>query len=359
MRRPVPRVDPIARPEAVAVLDELVAPAVAAAAPEPGIDPAIWDRVLVGPARELLARPGKGIRARLVELAFELAGGAGDPPPAIRQLVELVHAGSLIVDDVQDGARCRRGGPALHHVYGTPLAINTGNWLYFAAYHLIDGAGLPDGAALEIHRRLTRALLHGHQGQALDLAIDVTELRQREVPDLADAAAALKTGELMSFAAELGGIAAGAPPEVLATLAGFGIALGVGLQHLDDLGGLCNGRRRDKGREDLAGRRLTWPWAYLARELDEVRFAKLQRRLRDAGDAPGAPDACDTPGAPGALGALDALAAELTELLGDGARRRACARLGDARARLEAAFPRHAALAKVDAALAVLERDAG
>ncbi len=350
MRRPVPRVDPIARPEVVAVLDELVAPAVAAAAPEPGIDPAIWDRVLVGPARELLARPGKGIRARLVELAFELAGGAGDPPPAIRQLVELVHAGSLIVDDVQDGARCRRGGPALHHVYGTPLAINTGNWLYFAAYHLIDGAGLPDGAALEIHRRLTRALLHGHQGQALDLAIDVTELRQREVPDLADAAAALKTGELMSFAAELGGIAAGAPPEVLATLAGFGIALGVGLQHLDDLGGLCNGRRRDKGREDLAGRRLTWPWAYLARELDEVRFAKLQRRLRDAGDAP---DACD------ALGALDALAAELAELLGDGARRRACARLGDARARLEAAFPGHAALAKVDAALAVLERDAG
>jgi geranylgeranyl pyrophosphate synthase len=344
MRRPAPRVERDARPEVVAVLEELVAPAVAAATPEPGIDPAIWDRVLVGMARELLARPGKRIRARLVELSFELAGGAGAPPPALRQLVELVHAGSLIVDDVQDGALRRRGGPALHHVCGTPLAINTGTWLYFAAYHVIDGAGLADGAALEVHRRLTRALLHGHQGQALDLAIDVTELRQREVPELADAAAALKTGALMSFAAELGGIAAGAPPDVRAALAGFGIALGVGLQHLDDLGGLCNGGRRDKGREDLAGRRLTWPWAYLARELDEVRFAKLQRRLRDAR---------------GTLDALDAFAAELAELLGDGARRRACARLGDARARLEAAFPGHAALAKVDAALAALERDAG
>jgi hypothetical protein len=140
---------------------------------------------------------------------------------------------------------------------------------------------------------------------------------------------------------------------VLAALAGFGIALGVGLQHLDDLGGLCNGGRRDKGREDLAGRRLTWPWAYLARELDEVRFAKLQRRLRDAGDAG------DAGGAREGIDALDALAAELAALLGDDARRRACARLGDARAGLEAAFPGHAALAKVDAAVAALERDAG
>jgi geranylgeranyl pyrophosphate synthase len=331
-----------APPVVLAVLDELLAPAVAAACPESGVDPEIWDRVLVGLARDLLARPGKQLRARVVELASELAGSAAGPPPVIPQLVELVHAGSLIVDDIQDDARCRRGGPALHRVSGTALAINTGNWLYFAAYHLIGRAGLPDGAALEIHRRLTRAMFRSHQGQALDLAIDVTELRQREVAVLAAAAAALKTGELMSFAAELGGVAAGASAPVIASLARFGAALGIGLQQLDDLGGLRNPRRRDKAREDLAGRRLTWPWAYLAHMLDEVRFAKLQRRLRDAGD-----------------GELDALATELAELLGDEAHRGACARLDAARAELAAAFPGHAALARVDAELARLERDAG
>ncbi len=331
-----------APPDLVTVLDELLAPMVAAACPEPGVDPEIWNRVLVGFARDLLARPGKQLRGRVVELAFELAGGGVGPPPVVAQLVELVHAGSLIVDDIQDDARWRRGGPALHRVCGTALAINTGNWLYFAAYHLIGRAGLPDAAALEIHQRLTRTMFHSHQGQALDLAIDVTELRQREVAVLADAAAALKTSELMRFAAELGGLAARAPAPVIGSLARFGAALGIGLQQLDDLAGLRDPRRRDKAREDLAGRRLTWPWAYLARALDEVRFAKLQRRLRDAGD-----------------GELDALATELAELLGDEARRRACARLDSARAELAAAFPGHAALARVDAELARLERDAG
>jgi geranylgeranyl pyrophosphate synthase len=342
MTRSLPLAARAAAPDLVAVLDELLAPVVVAACPERAVDPEVWESVLVGFARDLLARPGKQLRARVVELAFELAVGGPRLSPVIPQLVELVHAGSLIVDDIQDDARCRRGGPALHRVSGTALAINTGNWLYFAAYHLIGRAGLPDAAALEIHRRLTRTMFHSHQGQALDLAIDVTELRQCEVTVLADAAAALKTGELMSFAAELGGLAAGAPAPVVASLARFGAALGIGLQQLDDLAGLRDPRRRDKAREDLAGRRLTWPWAYLARTLDEVRFAKLQRRLRDAGG-----------------GELDALATEVAELLGDEARRGACARLAAARAELAAAFPGHAALARVDAELARLERDAG
>ncbi len=330
------------RSDLLASLDRFLVPLVAAACPEPGVDPEIWERVLIGFVRDLLARPGKQLRARMVELAFELAGGGTRLPPVIPQLVELVHAGSLIVDDTQDDARCRRGGPALHRVYGTALAINTGTWLYFAAYHLIGSAGLPEAAALEIHRLLTQTMLHSHQGQALDLAIDVTELQQREVAALADTAAALKTGALMRFAAELGGLVARAPAPVVASLARFGVALGIGLQQLDDLGGLRDNRRRDKAREDLLGRRLTWPWAYLAGELDEVRFAQLQRRLRDAGG-----------------GELDALTTEIGELVGDEAHRRACAWLARARAALAAAFPGHAALARVDAEFAQLEHDAG
>ena len=74
---------PAARPDLVAVLDELLAPVAAAACPEPGVDPEIWDRVLVGFARDLLARPGKQLRARVVELAFELAGGGAGLPAVI------------------------------------------------------------------------------------------------------------------------------------------------------------------------------------------------------------------------------------------------------------------------------------
>lgn len=135
----------------LASLDRLLVPLVAAACPEPGVDPDIWERVLIGFVRDLLARPGKQLRARMVELAFELAGGGARLPAVIPQLVELVHAGSLIVDDIQDDSRCRRGGPALHRVSGTALAINTGTWLYFAAYHLIvREAGIPQTYPAEL-----------------------------------------------------------------------------------------------------------------------------------------------------------------------------------------------------------------
>ena len=321
----------------VAVLDHELAPVVAAA--DAAIATAIWEPALVGVARELLARPGKQLRARLVELAYTLAGGEpGGLPPAIPQLIELVHAGSLIVDDIEDAADVRRGKPALHHICGVPLAINTGTWLYFAAYHLIEQAGRSRDITLEIYRRLTRTMFHSHQGQALDLAIDVTLLARPEIAPLAAAATALKAGELMSFAAELGALAAAAPAPVIATLARFGAALGIALQQLDDLAGLRPGPRRDKGREDLAGHRLTWPWAYLAETLDERLLHTLQLRLRTTDDA-----------------RLDELADELTALLGTEAHRRACADLAAARASLATCFADHPALREVEAEIARLE----
>lgn len=340
MTRPLSRIDPSVPPALVALLDAQLVPALTR---ELAVELAIWEHALVGVARELLGRPGKQFRSRVVELAFELGGGhPGALPAVIPQLVELLHAGSLIIDDVQDDSSQRRGGPAIHLIHGVPLAINAGTWLYFAAFHLVDHAGLAPGTVLEIYRMLSRTMFRSHQGQALDLAIDVTALRQREIGPLAEAAAALKSGELMGFAAELGALVAGASAPARATLSRFGAAAGVALQHLDDLGGLCNERRRDKGREDLAGRRLTWPWAYLADELDEVWFARLQRKVRDARSDE-----------------LDELASELAALLGHAARDTVASRLESARTLLADSFADHSALAKLDAEIVDLERALG
>lgn len=314
-----PSVEPAVTPDLVTLLDTHLARVVS----EHGAIPStIWERALIGIARELLNRPGKQVRARLVELSFELAGGErGALSPRVAQLVELVHAGSLIIDDIQDNSMERRGGPAIHRTYGTPRAINTGTWLYFAAYHLIDCAGFTDRTALEIQRRLTRMMFRSHQGQALDLALDVTALRQRDIPTLAEGVAVFKSGELMSFAAALGGTVADASAATLVALARFGSALGVALQHIDDASGLRG--RRDKGREDLAGRRVTWPWACLATQLDELRFAKLQRTLREARPHE-----------------LEPVLDELAGLVGERAQQDACSMLECARTKLVAAFSR-------------------
>ncbi|MDB4987061.1 MAG: Polyprenyl synthetase, partial [Myxococcaceae bacterium] len=104
-----------------------------------GIDPEHLERALYGAAREFLGRPGKAFRTRLIEGCFALLAQDGERVPAAAvETIELLHGGSLIVDDIQDDALTRRGSPALHQLIGTPRALNTGNWLYFVALARLD-----------------------------------------------------------------------------------------------------------------------------------------------------------------------------------------------------------------------------
>ena len=311
-----------------------------------GVEAKVWERALTGLARELLLRPGKLFRARLVEQSYSIAGGTVVPLPArVPLLVELLHVGSLIVDDIQDDSSTRRGGPALHVVCGMPLALNTGNWLYFAAFELAGRLSVPDASTLALYRSLSTCLFRCHQGQALDLAIDVSSVRQRELGPLADAAALLKTGALVGFAAELGAIAADADPASREALCQFGTDLGVALQSLDDLGGLLAPDRTHKGLEDLACGRLTWVWGRLARTLDEIHFAGLQARLRRARAERGG----------ARRSSLEALASELAGLIDDEARDEVSAGLNGALSDLSTAFPNHPTLDEVAGEIARLE----
>jgi geranylgeranyl pyrophosphate synthase len=236
-----------------------------ASALDPGVSSSVWRRALVGPAAEILARPGKELRTSIVRAGWTLGGGLPAAMPVDLPLViELLHAGSLIVDDVEDGSLQRRGAPALHHLVGAPLAINTGSWMYFWALAELGSIGLPADRELAAHRLATSTLVRCHQGQALDLALRIADVNVTEVGSAVAATTRLKTGALCQLAAELGALAAGAAPAVREAVGRFGQEMGVGLQMLDDLGSLACGARRDKAREDLREGRPTWPWAWLA-----------------------------------------------------------------------------------------------
>lgn len=262
-----------------------------ASAAEPGkVSDALWERTLLEPARHVLARQGKGFRGQLAASAYRLARGRGEPPAALRYVIELLHAGSLVIDDVEDDSHERRGAPALHRVFGVPLAINTGNWLYFWPAELIAKLDLNQGAELEAHRRFAETMSRAHRGQALDLGLRLGELAQHEVAGVAQAIASLKTGALMELGARLGALAAGADAAEREAIARFGRELGVALQQLDDWGGIASARMRHKGHEDLRLARVTWPWAVLAERLDAYAFKRLVAEQREA-DGPEAIDA--------------------------------------------------------------------
>lgn len=299
---------------------------------------------LVAPLREFLQRPGKEFRARLVQSSWTLAGGRGEPPPLLPWVVELLHSGSLIIDDIEDGSAYRRGAPALHVLHGLPIALNAGNWLYFWAFSLLERMELPPATELALHRAMSRALVDCHRGQALDLTLRMSALGQREVARAVEQTTALKTGCLLELAANLGALAGNAPPERALTLARFGRELGVALQMLDDLGGIFSETRAHKGHEDLLLGRPTWPWAWLAASVSETEYAALQRLARLVEQRDRHPEE---------------LAEKMREHLGAAPRRRVQQRVRRAFAELKQQLGPSPALTQLSAEIARLERSYG
>jgi geranylgeranyl pyrophosphate synthase len=255
---------------------------------------ALWSDALLAPLRDFLARPSKGFRAELVSWGYRLAhpGASVDHEareartelPVLALIIECLHAGSLIIDDIEDASEERRGAPALHCSFGVPRALNAGNYLYFWPQLLLARSGLSDAARLQAHERIALCLTRCHEGQALDLQVRADQLPQRDVAKVALAITRLKTGGLVALAMALGALAAGAPPERVDAVAGLGRALGVGLQMLDDVSGIVNIARRHKALEDLRHGRVTWLWAILSEELDAAAYEARLRELRSVMD---------------------------------------------------------------------------
>lgn len=248
----------------------------------------LWQSALYRPLLDFTAHPGKELRSRITRLSYALSGGQGEAPPLVPLLCELLHAGSLIVDDIEDDSEQRRGRPALHRSHGVPLALNAGNFLYFVPLALLSQLPVSTRAQLEMHRAMARTLLDCHRGQALDLHVRADQLSPRELPEVVSKITELKTGRLLGMAASLGALAAEAEPERVAVLERFGSSLGTGLQMLDDLGGMTNDARADKGLEDLRLGRATWIWAWLSEQESDAELRTLQLHCRRAGRDPAA-----------------------------------------------------------------------
>jgi geranylgeranyl pyrophosphate synthase len=240
----------------------------------------LLERDLLSLARDFLARPGKAFRARLIEACFVLAGGApGTVPRASLEAIELLHGGSLIIDDIQDQSQTRRGLPALHRTVGTPKAINTANWLYFVALSRLHELELDPARGFALLCAAHSCLIRCHEGQALDIGVRVSELKAAELAHIAKTTSTLKTGALIGFAARLGAEVAHAPARDVEALEQFGERIGVALQMLDDLGCFVAEERREKALEDLSLERVNWVWCWAREALDEVTFRKLMRSL--------------------------------------------------------------------------------
>lgn len=240
---------------------------------------ALINRNLILPVADFFQHPGKNLRPLLVQLGYRLS--FEDEPeltPEILErldqasaIVEMIHSGSLIVDDIQDDSSERRNAPTLHMKHGLPLALNAGNWLYFRALCLVKNLGLDSLSALELLDDLIDLMGKAHMGQAIDLGTKISELPLSQIKSTCLTSMELKTGTLLALALRLGMAIAGRTAQ-RPLLMELGHKMGLALQMYDDLGNYCT--ENGKQYEDIINQRPTWVWAQ-ASELGEEAFKEF------------------------------------------------------------------------------------
>ncbi len=212
---------------------------------------------LVEPCKDLMSRGGKRWRPLLMTLACELAGG-GDRAYPLVPLVEFPHTASLIHDDIEDGADERRGGAAIHIVWGEDTAINGASWLYFQALSIIDSFPSSDALKLSLYRTVSRELRRLHLGQAMDIH---WHRNPSLIPSRSEyeAMVSMKTGTLSRLAGEIGMLAGGAGDEAAVEFGNIAARIGVGFQIVDDVRNLTTGNPGKRRGDDVVEGKKSLP----------------------------------------------------------------------------------------------------
>ncbi len=186
---------------------------------------------------------GKRIRAYLLVEAFRLFDNMKfyDDALNIAASLELIHTYSLIHDDLpsMDNSLLRRGKKTCHIKYDEATAILLGDGLQSLAFEIITNneLTLDDRTKVNICNKLAQAI--GFKGMVAGQMMDlISEGRyDKFIPDkkFIIQTQRLKTGALIDFSLQAGGIIGGAKKSELEILSGFGKRIGLAFQIVDDI----------------------------------------------------------------------------------------------------------------------------
>jgi geranylgeranyl diphosphate synthase type II len=199
--------------------------------------------------------PSKQVRAVLVLLCAELCRGTVERAVPAAAAIELVHAASLILDDLpaMDDAPLRRGRPANHLEFGEANAILAAFGLLNLGYGVI-ARGYPPPLAAQLSTTMADAV--GPTGLIGGQALDLEATDQAITFETLERIHRGKTGALFVAAAACGALSAGAGPEPLAALCAYAKNIGLAFQIVDDLLDVA-GTTADTGKAVRADARKT------------------------------------------------------------------------------------------------------
>jgi geranylgeranyl diphosphate synthase, type II len=199
--------------------------------------------------RYSLLAPGKRLRPMLVLMAAEACGSLSDEAMPAACAVEMVHAYSLVHDDLpaMDDDDLRRGQPTCHKKCGEAMAVLAGDALLTLAFETLARHIRPPQVAVACCEALARSA--GSQGMVGGQADDcMGRLEDADIETL-ESIHNRKTGQMIRVSLKLGALVAGADDTQLEALDEFGRRLGLAFQITDDLLDV-------RGEEAVTGKRV-------------------------------------------------------------------------------------------------------
>lgn len=251
-----------------------------------GVDRDVFAHSIIKPLREIVDRGGKAWRSFAVLLCCDAVGGFSEDYRHWIAMPELMHVGSLIVDDIQDKSEKRRGGPAAHHIYGKDVAINAGTSAYFFSLHILQKMtpNLSDKMRVEIYDLYFLTLSAGHAGQAFDIKglyylmeEGIASGNAAKLLAAVECTHLLKSGAPAGCLARMGARVGGGTKEQNNAIGLYFESIGIAFQIIDDVLNLRGMPGKTKG-EDIHEGKITYP---IAMAMSKVKDQKERQRIFD------------------------------------------------------------------------------
>jgi len=220
---------------------------------------------------------GKRLRPSLLLLAAKLADGGSATPAAIHlgAVVEMIHAATLVHDDVIDAAQTRRGRPSTNIKWGNHTCVLAGDWLYMQAFQI--ALRQRNFLVLDLLIGLTQMMVEGELLQLERIGrIGISEADCMELVDR-------KTACLFSVCARLGALAGGGDTAVQERLGDYAWNLGMAFQLVDDVLDFT-AREKTLGKPvggDLREGKVTLPLVYALERASPGERRLVEAILRD------------------------------------------------------------------------------
>eukprot|EP00026_Physarum_polycephalum_P010020 Phypoly_transcript_10164.p1 GENE.Phypoly_transcript_10164~~Phypoly_transcript_10164.p1 ORF type:complete len:376 (+),score=57.27 Phypoly_transcript_10164:207-1334(+) len=201
--------------------------------------PATLTQAISVPIYDMLDRGGKGWRPALLLLIAEALEKPIEDVIDLTVICEVVHNGTLIIDDIEDRSTHRRGKPCSHIAFGSDLAINAGNAMYFLPMSILKQKSetLPPSVTIKLYQLYITEMTNIHIGQGYDIWWHSGKGKEKVTVDNYMQMCAYKTGTLAKLSGMMAAYVCGATDEIAQAIGKFCESIGVAFQIQDDI--LC------------------------------------------------------------------------------------------------------------------------